>query len=988
LNASGFANIRLRLYALVACATLPALLIISYTGMVQRDHAVEHANQILEYYTDSTAAIEVEKTRQVESLLKNLVLLTKVKRMEAAGCDVLFGSILRQHPELANITLADLQGDVLASGLASGPPGAEKVNVADRRAFQDALRTHAFSAGEYTVGRYSKRPVLPFGVPVVGDGGDTVAVLLCSLRVEEYGGFLNETTNFPDRRMLILDRDGVRLWVNLSQGQLPAGNPIKPENWRIVAESKNDSGKFTETRYDGVPSLFSFRKLRLSPDQPPYLVVLTDTPQEIVLAAADRSLLVNIGLLVLAAAAAMLIARWLGNHLVGRQVELLRANEALLKSSEARLKKSEALLKSSEAQLKLFIEHAPAAIAMLDKDLRYLSVSRRWLAEFGLVDQELTGRSHYEVFPELPERWKEVYHRCLAGAVESAEEDSFTTADGRTRWVRWEVRPWHGDSGEVGGLLYFCKDITEARKAREALRQSEEKFKSIFASTPEPVSFMTWEEARYVEVNEALLTSRGYTRDEVLGRSSLELDTWADQRERDRFRAELAVAKKVRDMEVRLRTKSGEIRTVILSADLLELDGRLYMLCVNTDISERKGMEAELLRAKQVAEVATSMKNEFLANMSHEIRTPLNGLLGMLQLLQTTYLGDVQKNYLTMAIQSSQRLTRLLSDILDLSRIEAGKLVIEEQEFEIGQQKKTVLELFTLPARDKGLELEFAIDKDMPPVLIGDEARLRQILFNLVGNAIKFTQSGHVRVDATPLHASGDADLHVLFTVSDTGVGISDEHLGKIFEPFVQAEESFTRRFQGAGLGLSIVCKLVGLMDGELAIDNSEGAGTTIYVSLPFSISEASADRAQDEPLQRQTQAAKSLRILLAEDEVVNLVAFKMLLEKRGHAVTTAHDGKEALRRFSEKEFDVVLMDIQMPVMDGLEAIKLVRDRSLFGYKADIPVVAMTGYAMAGDKEKFLAAGMTDHIAKPIDYGELDRVLERVTGQGQAGKGA
>ena len=375
------------------------------------------------------------------------------------------------------------------------------------------------------------------------------------------------------------------------------------------------------------------------------------------------------------------------------------------------------------------------------------------------------------------------------------------------------------------------------------------------------------------------------------------------------------------------------------------------------------------------------MRTDFIDMLSHEIRTPLNGVTGMLQLLEATDLDPEQKECVLMAMNSSGRLTRLLSDILDLSRIEAGKLVMMDLVFQLSGQRKTVLDLYSLAAAEKGLELDFLVGEGMPPALVGDEARLRQIFFNLVGNAVKFTSSGRVRVEAHPMHQTG-AGLRVLFTVSDTGIGISEEHLRMIFEPFVQAEGSYTRRFQGAGLGLSIVWKLVGLMGGEVAIDSEEGHGTTAYVTLPFRLPGPPAPQAKPSGVPAPAHSAGSLRILVVEDELVNSLAVRRFLEKRGHVVVTARDGREALECFERQQFDLVLMDIQMPVMNGLEAAKAIRDAARFGDRAGTPIVAMTGYAMTGDREKFLSAGMNAYLAKPVNFDELERVIGEVMGQG------
>ena len=394
-------------------------------------------------------------------------------------------------------------------------------------------------------------------------------------------------------------------------------------------------------------------------------------------------------------------------------------------------------------------------------------------------------------------------------------------------------------------------------------------------------------------------------------------------------------------------------------------------------IYERQQVEKILIEMKDKAEAANKSKSEFLANMSHEIRTPLNGVLGMLHLLEDTSPTNEQQHLLDAAMTSARRLTRLLSDILDLSKVEAGKLQLEDSRFNIASLRDSILDLFQLAARKNGNELNFPLPGDLPETLIGDETRLRQILFNLVGNAVKFTQSGLVSVEVKVLARRPDSSVRILFTVRDTGIGITDEQLQLIFEPFVQADGSYTRRFQGAGLGLPIVRKLVHLMGGELAIDNGEPSGTTAYLSLPFHIaSEETAENRTPDLLKH--PEARKLRVLIAEDDQVSMLYGKKTLQQLGHEVITASNGQEAIQRLAEKSFDLVLMDIQMPVMNGMEAASAIRSSTELGANASIPIIAMTAYAMTGDKESFLSAGMNDYIAKPMEASELQAALAKV----------
>ncbi|SFK43128.1 PAS domain S-box-containing protein [Desulfomicrobium apsheronum] len=510
------------------------------------------------------------------------------------------------------------------------------------------------------------------------------------------------------------------------------------------------------------------------------------------------------------------------------------------------------VLSEREEQLRLFVEYAPASIAMFDTRMRYIAVSRRWAEDYNLGDRNLIGISHYEIFPDIPEHWKEIHRRCLAGAVESAAEDLFEHADGSTQWICWEIRPWRRDSGEVGGIVCFSEDITV-----------------------------------------------------------------------------------------------------------------------------RKHAELTTLAAKEAAESANRSKSEFLANMSHEIRTPLNGVLGMLQLLRLGGGPEEQDKYIQMAFDSSRRLLSLLNDILDFSRMEAGWITLASEPFELKGLLDSVSHIFSMACADKRVDLITSVETGSFERLVGDEARIRQILFNLVGNAVKFTAEGSVRVEAWTRSFRDDPDkAHLYISVSDTGIGIPDEKIDLVFERFTQNETSYTRQFQGAGLGLAIVKRLMHVMGGDIFVDSAVGQGTTIMLHLPMPI-DGQFRVVESGKRHETTDGDRVLSILVVEDEVVSQLAVAALLKRMGHEVTCVGDGREAVEAVRRHSFDCVFMDIQMPVMSGLEATENIRKIKEPKGRSDVWIIALTAYALSGDKEKFLAAGMNDYISKPTQTNQLAEAIRR-----------
>lgn len=409
--------------------------------------------------------------------------------------------------------------------------------------------------------------------------------------------------------------------------------------------------------------------------------------------------------------------------------------------------------------------------------------------------------------------------------------------------------------------------------------------------------------------------------------------------------------------------------------DILQL--QLFLEGIWT-IMQRKKSRDELVVARDTAEAASKAKSEFLAIMSHEIRTPLNGIMGMLQLVRETDLNVEQTEFVETAMLSSRHLNQILSDVLDLSSIEAGRMYLRREPFKLSSVIEAVIGAFNEPAKRKGLALISSIAPDIPGLLLGDAGRLRQVLFNLVGNSLKYTEHGEIGVDAYVLPISPEGpQINLHLAIRDTGIGIPDNKLLNIFEPFTQIEDPYTRKQGGTGLGLTIVKRLVESMKGRITICSEPGRGTEMRITIPMGFLQGENNAPSSDLPAPKMSPAGTLRILVVEDERINRLAVRRLLEKEGHSVIEAGNGEEALSFLSENNVNLILMDVQMPGMSGLETTQQIRANSKRGSASHIPVIALTAHTMEGDRERCLAAGMDDYLAKPIDMAELRRMLAR-----------
>ena len=436
--------------------------------------------------------------------------------------------------------------------------------------------------------------------------------------------------------------------------------------------------------------------------------------------------------------------------------------------------------------------------------------------------------------------------------------------------------------------------------------------------------------------------------------------------------------------EARLRQSESSWMEVQFSASAVHVRAGDLIELILSDITQQKKTAAELRAARDGALEASRAKSEFLANMSHEIRTPMNGIIGMQSLALTASSSEDANGYVEGAQRSARSLMAILNDILDVSKIEAGRLEVHLAPFSLRSSINDVVQLFQPRAHEKGLDLICTLSEVTPDALIGDDLRIRQVLTNVLSNAVKFTDQGRIelRVDSRPTEPD---QLQLDFVVTDTGIGICLENQGVIFEPFRQADSSTTRPYGGTGLGLTISARLAALMGGTIGVESTPGRGSSFRFTMPCQLAPQDGAPARRRAISAPaTEPARSLRILLAEDNPVNQKLAQRLLEKRGHSVSVAGDGRQALEAaMQDGPFDLILMDVQMPTMDGLQATRAIRQLES-PERNSVPIVALTAFGMKSDRERCLAAGMDGYLSKPIDPAELCAMIEDLAEQSRA----
>jgi PAS domain S-box-containing protein len=647
------------------------------------------------------------------------------------------------------------------------------------------------------------------------------------------------------------------------------------------------------------------------------------------------------------------------------------------------LKNVEETLRITDKRLSMAQSFAHAGVWEYDIKTDLLHWSKECEDLFGLDHGEFEGT--YEAFLERvhPEDRDYVMetNRPITQHNEGIPleyEHRIVRKDGMIRWVRESAGVVRDEAGNPVRIVGFAIDITEARIQQEKLRLILEAAQNVSFIITEPSD--QGDDAIIREFSPGAENLFRYKKEEILGWSVSALHSENDVKKFPAIHFSLKQGKPWKD-KLTLVRKSGEMFPALFTAYPFEIGNKQHGLGVSVDITELEDTRKQLVQAMEKTLAANRAKSLFLANMSHEIRSPMSGIVGALEMLAHRIDDQKSRNILDMARQTARSLEVIINDILDLSRVEAGKLEIVENDFDPAGLLDRIISLFSGRAESKGIRLTGHVSREVPAVLRGDPHRLEQVLNNLVDNALKFTETGEVKVDVQALGTFPES-ISLCFKVTDTGPGVPDEFRSELFDDFTQADNTYTKKFRGTGLGLAISSRLVRLMGGTMEVESVPGQGSTFSFTLPFgavkkTVQEQDGEAAgagPDSPVE-----LRPLNILVAEDSELNREYMSFILKRAGHRAVFAAGGEEAVQAFEPGKYDLVIMDIQMPDISGLEAAQRIRKIEQSSRDSGkTPVMALTAYAMPLDKNRFLSAGMDGYISKPFTAKALFREMARL----------
>jgi PAS domain S-box-containing protein len=1145
-------SLRSKLLLLLLLIFLPAFGIIVVSGLKQRRQEIAKAQEQALLLAQSLAAQQDQIAAATKVLLSTLAHAPAVRHLDASASNRLFTEIQHGLPfSYALVGAVTPAGELLA---ASKPFTANNKHLSDRKYVRDVVRTLDFSVGEYIFGRISRVESLNYSFPVFDDQHKLVAIVFASFDLDEYAHLVAKADLPPGYSVDLTDWRGTRLFRAPAVLGIAPGMPSSPEALKWASSAAQ--GFFEKRSTDGSDRVYAFKQVRLSGPAPPYMYVFVGVPKAAILYRANRQMAGNLLLLGVAAFLAMAVAWIFGDFLLAKPIDRLVAATRQFGKGELKTRTGlphgpnevGRLAQAFDDMAALLEERSTAVEAIVAERTSELRAAQRagkigtwkwvpgsetvtWSEEFYRIagrdpsQPAPTRREHVQLY--TPESWARVeaeIQLALQNPGKSSEIDlELIRPDGTRKWVLGRCEPDFDAQGRLIAFHGTLQDITDRKQAEEALRISEERWKLALAGSGDAVwdwNFLTGE----ITVSDRWREMLGYAPNEF----EFSYPAWEKRVHPEDRPRHIKTRQACLDgtsprfsSEYRFQCKDGSWRWVLSRGMVVsrDEDGRpKRMAGTFTDISHIKQVEADLVKAKELAEAANRAKSEFLANMSHEIRTPMNGVIGMTGLLLHSDLNSQQRHYVEVADTSAKSLLGVINDILDFSKIEAGQLKIDTLEFNLRALMDDFATMMAERVDNKQLEFVCAVAPDVPAFLRGDPGRLRQILVNLVGNAVKFTHQGEIAVRVS-LDSESEREAVLRFGVRDTGIGIPADKQHLLFTSFTQVDASTTRQYTGTGLGLAICKQLVRLMGGEIGVESTEGKGSEFWFTVrlgkqpdsravdisPAPVEEARILVVDDNATNRKVLAAQLLswgarvdavedglaalgrlwdavdardpfqlavldmmmpgmdgealgrailadevlkttrlvmmtsvgqrgdaqrlkeigfaaylikpvrqadlfdclaavlageapvkeerplitrhslremrrgnvRLLLVEDNVTNQEVANGILERLGWRADVAANGKEALQALETRSYDLVLMDVQMPEMDGYEATRRIRDPQSAVLNHQVPVIALTAHAMAGDGEKCLAAGMSDYITKPVDPQRMAEVVEK-----------